>query len=143
MVSQACRSDPKARRLPLAAYSRVIPDREGEHADKARQQAFAPLPVAGKDHLGVGLALEGMAKARKLGLDLRIVEDLAVESDDEAVALHRLRAAGGEVDDREPRMHQRTLPVRPGAFVVRSAAAQMFTRGTRAPLDIAEARKLH
>ena len=32
----------------------AVPDREGEHADEARQKTFAPLLPAREQHLGVG-----------------------------------------------------------------------------------------
>ena len=120
-----------------------IPDREGEHADDARQQAFAPLPPAGEDHFGIGIAAEDMAQPRQLGPDLGVIENLAVEGDDQPVALHRLRAAGGEVDNGEARMHQRAMTVRPDVVAVGTAPAQVIACGTGAALDIAKAAKLN
>ena len=89
------------------------------------------------------LAAEAMAQPRQLGPDLGVVENFAVEGDDQPVALHRLRAAGGEVDNGEARMHQRAMTVRPDVFAVGSAPAQVIARGTGAALDIAKTAKLN
>ena len=120
-----------------------VPDRKHEHADDARQQSRAPLLPPGEDHFGVGLGAEAVPELRQLGLDLRIVEDLAVEDDDKAVALHRLRRRGGKIDHRQARMHQSAGFVREDIFAVRPAPAQMIARGMRALLGIAKAAQVN
>ena len=84
-----------------------------------------------------------MAQPGQLGPDLRVVENFAVEGDDQPIALHRLRAAEGEVDNGETRMHQGAMPVRPNIFAVGSAPAQVIARSTGATLDIAKTAKLN
>ena len=59
----------------------AVPDGEREHAAQAVEHAFAPCQVAGEQDLGVGVGLELPALRLKLGAQVAVVVDLAVEHD--------------------------------------------------------------
>ena len=69
----------------------------------------------------------------ELAADVAVVVDLAVEGDDVAAVggMHRLRAAGAEIDDGEPALAQRhaALGLDPDAAAVRPAMAQRVVHG--------------
>ena len=83
----------------------AIPQREREHAAKARDAGFAPGLPGVDDDFGVGVGAEDMAERLEFGHQLLEVVDFAVEHDDHAAVLVEQRLlAGGQVDDRQPPM---------------------------------------
>jgi hypothetical protein len=92
--------------------ARGIPDREGEHPLEALDACRALLLVEVDDRLGVGVGPVAMALRLELRPERRVVVDLAVVGDPDAVVLarHRLVAGRREVDDRQ-------APVREGDAV--------------------------
>ena len=59
----------------------AVPDGEREHAAQAVEHAFAPCQIAREQDLGVGVGLELPALRLKLGAQVAVVVDLAVEHD--------------------------------------------------------------
>jgi len=84
------------REQPLLA---LVPQQKAEHPDEAVQAGLSPAQVRGEDDLGVGIGTE--REVLKLGAQLPVVVDLAVESDPQPLARigHRLDAGVAEVDD--------------------------------------------
>ena len=80
-----------------------VPDREGEHAAEAVDAVLAPLLVAVRDHLGVGVGPEAVAVRDQLAADLGEVVDLAVEDDlHRSVLVADRLVAGRQIDDAQP-----------------------------------------
>ena len=143
MPSRSRASDQRARR--------AVPQREGEHADGALDRGLdAPERAGFQQHLGIGIAAHRPAGGCKLAADVAVIVDLAVEGDDVAPVgrMHRLRAAGTEIDDREPalRQHRAAFGLDPDPAAVGTAVAQRLvhgfadraqrvSRGRRAPVD--------
>ena len=75
---------------------------EGEHAVQAADHLFPPLFVCVRQHLGVGLRVEGVAGLEQLFTKLEVVVNLAVLYDEDGLVLvvDRLMAAF-QVNDRE------------------------------------------
>ena len=69
----------------------------------------APEHAGFEQHLGVGLAAHHPPCCGELAADIAIVVDFPVEGDDISPVgrVHRLRAAGAEVDDGEPPLAKR------------------------------------
>ena len=61
----------------------AVPNGECEHAAQAREGVFAPGQVAGEQHFGVGVGAERPAVCLKLGAQIAVVVDFAVEYDGE------------------------------------------------------------
>jgi hypothetical protein len=121
-----------------------VPEREREHAVEALDAGGPPLAIGVQDHLGVGARVEDVAELLQVGHQLDVVVDLPVVGDPIPLraVVHRLTAALGEVDDREPAVHEaagdgvrdgraRLVPVRraiaggeeDATFAVRAAVA--------------------
>jgi hypothetical protein len=82
------------------------------------------------EHFSVAVRREPMAEGPKLVLKLRVVEDLAVLHHPIAAALVRQRLiAGGEVDDREPRVDHPEMTVGVKAGPVRATMTQLARHG--------------
>ena len=83
----------------------AIPQREREHAAKARDARLAPFLPRVHDDLGVAARAERMPAGGQLDDEFLIVVDLAVEHDGDSLVLvvERLVAAA-EVDDRQAAM---------------------------------------
>ena len=142
---------PRRSRARISASRLAVPQREGKHADRAFDRGFdAPKRAGFQQHLGVGIAAHGMAGRLQLAADVAVVVDFAVEGDDEAPVgrMHRLRAAGTEIDDGEPALTQRhaALGLDPDVAGVGTAMphrldhgladrAQRVSRRRRAPID--------
>ena len=62
-----------------------------------------------------------MPERLELGAQLAVVVDAAVEDDRSEAVAHRLRAALGQVDDRQPPVHEACVSVEPHAGAVRPA----------------------
>ena len=109
------------------AAARTVDESEGEHAVEPGDAVGPPLPVRSQQHLGVACRPEGVPSRLQVRPDLAVVVDLAVEDDDSLAGsvLHRLVAAGREVDDREAPVPEADpavgRPPQPG--VVRAAVA--------------------
>jgi hypothetical protein len=90
----------------------TIPDRKGPHAIEVRHAVVAPHPVGLENNLGVAVGAEGAPQGFKLGAQLDVVVDLAIERDGEGAVIddHRLGAAS-KVDDRQACMGEATGPV--------------------------------
>ena len=86
---------------------------EGEHAAQRLDHRRAAVGVELQQHLGVGVGAEAVALGLELRLQLAVIVDLAVEGDGERAvgAVHRLRAALGQIDDREPPVGEADPPV--------------------------------
>ena len=133
-LHQIQRLDPEPVAREHAAPRRVLDEAEREHADEPVEQPLAPLLPALQQHLGVAGGAEAHPRALELRPQLLVVVDDAVEDDRQAelVVDHRLRAALGEVDDREPAMHERR-PVRdhaPSPSGPRGASAALMRSST-------------
>ncbi|MFO1426571.1 MAG: hypothetical protein U1F11_06280 [Steroidobacteraceae bacterium] len=82
------------------------------------------------DDLGVGLRVEAVTQRLELRAQLGVVEDLAVENDPHRAILVADRlAAGGEVDDAEPRVREPDSRGRVEAVAVRAAVMQRRDHG--------------
>ncbi len=90
------------------------------------EHALAPLRPALEQHLGVGGGEEGVAGRLELRPQLAVVVDDPVEDDrqSERRVDHRLRAALGEVDDRQPPVGEAGAAVEPQAVAVGPARRQ-------------------
>ena len=82
----------------------VVPDRQRVDAVQPVEHRRAVQREQPQQHLGVGAAVERVACAFQLGLQLAVVVDLAVVGDVPALPAHRLGACRRRVDDREPTM---------------------------------------
>ena len=105
------------------AAALFVPDDERVHAAQAVHEVVAPLLIAVHEHLGVRAAVEGVAlrlEFRAQGLE---VVDLAVEHDDDVavLALHRLRARLGQIEDGKAAEAERHVAVKIRAAHVRAA----------------------
>src|SRR3989475_449551 len=80
---------------------RAVPDGEGKHAVEAGEAPFPPMAVGLQQHFGVGPGREGVAEPFELRPQVLMIVDLAVEYDPlrGSACRHRLRPAGGEVED--------------------------------------------
>lgn len=80
----------------------AVPQGEGEVAVERAHAVRAHFLVGADDHLGIRLGLEPVAARHEIAPQFQIVEDLAVERDDDAAVVvgHGL-AAAGDVDDAE------------------------------------------
>ena len=88
----------------------AVPQREGKHADRAFDRGFdAPKRAGFQQHLGIGVAAHGMAGRLQLAADVAVIVDFTIEGDDKSPIgrMHRLRAAGAEIDDGKPPLAQR------------------------------------
>src|SRR6185437_8523110 len=114
---------------PLAA----VPDREREHPLEALDAALALLLVEVEDGLGVGAAAVAVAALLELRAQRRVVVDLAVVDEPDALVLvrHRLRAAR-QVDDREPPVAEANRAVEPQPLAVGAAMAQRLAHALHA-----------
>ena len=106
-----------------------VVQREREHPDEARERRVEADPVARLEHhLGVGRAAQRGAPTLDVRPERSGLVALAVVDDDEAAGGgdHRLRAAGGEVDDREAALSEADpcLRVAPHPTVIRTAVVQ-------------------
>ena len=101
----------------------ALGDREREHADEVVDAAGAPAVVGLEHHLGVRGREEAVAGGLQLLAQLLVVVDAAVEDQrqPEVAVDHRLRAARGQVDDRQPPVPERDRPVRDDAVGVGAA----------------------
>ena len=108
------------------APRRVLDQAEREHPRQPVEHPLAPLGPALQQHLGVGVREERMARPLELRAQLAVVVDDPVEDDrqPERVVDHRLRAALGQVDDREPPVGEPGAPVQPQPRPVRPARRQ-------------------
>ena len=129
----------------------AVPQREGKHADRALDRGFdAPQRAGFKQHFGIGIAAHRTAGRLQLAADVAVIVDFAVEGDDVTPIrrMHRLRAAGTEIDDGEPALTERHagLGLDPDRAGIGTAMphrldhgfadrAQRRTRGRRAPID--------
>ena len=80
----------KSRAEELAG--RAVPNGEGEHAAQAVEHGLAPGQVAHEQNFGIGIGGEFPAVGGKLGAQVAVVVDLAVE--DDRIGPARRRAAG-------------------------------------------------
>jgi hypothetical protein len=103
-----------------------VPQREGEHAAQALDEARPPLQVGVGQHLGVRARAQPVTGGRELGVQRLVVVDLAVLD-------HGHPAVGGadglvavlEVDDRQPPGGEPDRPVGPGAGAVGAAVEHL------------------
>jgi hypothetical protein len=126
---------PVARRVQRSLVR--VPDREGERAVEAVEQAV-PSPDAEslEDHLGVAAGAEGHV-ARELGAELGVVVDRAVEHEHVAsVGSHHRRGAGG----RAPACAERGVIAGPETGVVGAAVHHRVARRLHLRLEAAGAR---
>ena len=101
--------------------SREVDEHESELALEMLEQGLAMLFVEVHDHLRVGVALEDVALGSELGLQLGIIEQLAIGDNADAAGLVEDRLLTvGDADDGEPavahgdaRSHQVADTVRP------------------------------
>jgi len=85
----------------------LVPDREGEHTAKARENALAPLLVPLENYFGVGMVgFELKAQLFEFGADLGVIVNLAVKNDPKRLLFvrHRLDRGRREIDDGKPSM---------------------------------------
>src|SRR5205823_8337488 len=103
----------------------AIPDREREHSVQPGHRVGPVLLVEVDDRLAVARRAEPMATRLEGRTELAIVVDLAVAHDPHGacLVLERLRAAL-HVDDGEPAMPERDLPVGPPPLTVRAAVGE-------------------
>ena len=112
-----------------------VPEREREHAPEVLDERRPLLLVEPEQDLGVRRRPEAVALPLEVALERLVVVDLAVEDDRHRPALapgrHRLGAALGEVDDREPAVPQADAAVgpRPRPLGVRPARRHPVARG--------------
>src|SRR5262249_41774607 len=110
----------------------------------------APQGAGFEQNFGIGIAAHGTPGGLQLATDIAVIVDFAVEGDDVAPIgrMHRLRAAGTEIDDGEPALPKchtalglapavagiwTTMPHGPDhRFADR---AQRIGRRSRAPID--------
>ena len=87
-----------ARAEQLARFA--VPNGEREHAAQAIEHTFAPGQIAGQQHFGVGIRLKRPACGFKLGAQVAVVVDFAVEHDGELALCSGLfeRAARGAIE---------------------------------------------
>ncbi len=115
-ASSALSSDPR------------IENAEGEHSHEPFEAVDSPRLVSGEDHLGVGLAAEGVAARLEIAAQLAEVVDLAVQRYlQPAIRVdHRLVARRGQIDDGETAVTEANVAIRraPGPNVVRPAVLQ-------------------
>jgi hypothetical protein len=116
------RPDPHSVARQHHAPAARIPYGEGEIAVEALDAGFAHQLVEMQDDLGVARGAEPPAAAAQFLAQLDMVEDLAIEGDDEVAAgvAHRL-ATVGEGDDGKPDMGEPCLRRDEDALVVRPA----------------------
>ena len=109
---------------------RFIPNDEGEHAPQLFGQRLAPFLVAVQQHLGVRVGGEHVARRGELLAQLHEVVNFAVEHRHEVFVLveHGL-AAALQVDDGQPPVPQRRLPVHIKALAVRPAVGDEVGHG--------------
>jgi len=107
----------------------TVPQREGEHPEKARQQRLQP-PFGGAldDGLGIGVAAEDPSTGDKLGAQFGGVVDFAIVGEHHAATGrdHRLMPGRAEVDDRQAAVAQRDagLVVGPDIAAIRATMDQ-------------------
>jgi hypothetical protein len=103
----------------------VVPNSEREHPAQRVEHLRAAVGVQVQQNFRVALAAEGATLAFELASQFTIVVDLAVERDHVAPvgAVHRLRPARREVDDRQPPVSEAdVLRLRkPKPFAIRPA----------------------
>src|SRR5207253_6399419 len=106
---------------------------ERENAPQRLHEIGALLFVQVHEDLGVGGALEDVPPAGQGGAQVGVIIDLAVVDDLDAAVLvgHRLRPAGGEVDECETPVDQLAILVRVAAGAVRAAMAQQLVGPSR------------
>ncbi len=110
------RLDTKAVAHDEQGFSVTVPQREGEHAAKARHAGLAPGFPCVHDDFGVGMRAEHMAERFQLGHQFLEVVDLAVEHHDHRAVLVKQRLlAGRQIDDRQAAMAEPDtgFPVQP------------------------------
>jgi hypothetical protein len=102
--------------------SRLVPQRDAEHAAKAPERVFAPRLVRMHDRLGVARRVEAVPERLELGAELAIVVDLAVEDDPDRAGLvvDRLPPAG-QIDDAQATHAEAHAGADMDAFVIRAA----------------------
>ena len=105
----------------------AVPEREREHAAKARHALLAPGLPGVDDHLGVAVGAKDVAQRLQFGHQLLEVVDLAVEDDaDAAVLVEQRLLAGGHVDDRQPPMAEADTRLDVHAALVGAAVVLRF-----------------
>src|SRR5258708_22054858 len=87
----------------------LVPQREGEHTDETLQRArHPPMPdgIQQRLRIGVPAPVRAGSACLELAANIEVIIDLAVESDREApaVAVHRLGAGFGEIENRQSAM---------------------------------------
>jgi hypothetical protein len=90
----------------------LVDNRKGPHSPQACDEVLTPLQVGSGQHLGIGRADECLSLAAQLLAQLPVIVDLAVEHYGDRSDPHRLRAALGQIDDREPPMRKTEYPAR-------------------------------
>jgi hypothetical protein len=118
-------------------FTRVrVPQREGEHADAARQRCL-DTPGFDRREQYFGIGMPAPLPRRQLLAQFAEVVDLAVESDGVAPAgtCHRLRAAWRQIDDRQATVRQRHAHggVRPDSAAIRAAMPYRGSHDGRMP----------
>ncbi|MCY1416702.1 hypothetical protein D9M71_322180 [compost metagenome] len=86
----------------------ALPDGQGKHAVEPGQQVGTPGVVALEQHLGVAVAVEGIAEGFQLAAQFREVVDGAIEGQGQAQlrVAHGLRRTIGQVHDFQAAMAQ-------------------------------------
>ena len=112
-----------------------IPQGKGVHAAQVLQHGRAFGLVQVQQDFGVGFGAEDVALRFELAAQFAVVVDLAVEGDDELAvgAVHRLRAALGEVDDGQAAVAQGDSSVigEPFALAVGAAGGHVVADGAQ------------
>ena len=101
------RLDPEPVARQQQSPPRPVPDRKREHAAEPLEGAISPLLVGVEDRFSVAARLVAVSGRLEESPDLRVVVDLAVENDPDAVVLVGQRLlTRGEIDDAETAMGQ-------------------------------------
>ena len=100
--------------LPL-----LIPDGEGEHADKAFQAGRPPGVISLKDHFGVAFGAKRVAERFQFLAQLEVVVDFAVERQPQLLArhCHWLVTGRREIEDRQAAVSERDVGRKRRGFV--------------------------
>ncbi len=90
-----------------------VPKSEGEHAAQGLDHGRPAVAIELQQHLGVGMRAEPVTLGQQLRAQFGIVVDLTVERNREraVVAVHRLGAEIGKLDDGQPPVGEADPPV--------------------------------